>query len=184
MDGSCGITHHPTNRGNLSTTCMSEKRRQESSDWWAESIAASRGYTKRKTPNFRPELHRIRKELASRYYQLMMGHAIIAPYLKHKIKTSDSDTCWWCEKDVRQTREHLFKECSCWKDDIRFLWRHVERDVGPRWRRYKWKPISALFNERKATEAILVFFFLDRTGVGKKPRNRRLEEFDGEEPEM
>jgi hypothetical protein len=52
----------------------------------------------------------------------------------------------------------------------------------PRWRRYKWKPISALFNERNATETILIF--LDRTGVGKKPRDRRLEEFDGEEPEM
>jgi hypothetical protein len=40
--------------------------------------------------------------------------------------------------------------------------------------------MSALFNERKATEVILVF--LDRTGVGKKPRDRRLEDFGGEEP--
>lgn len=110
------------------------------------------------------------------------AEASIAPYLKHKIKSYESDTCWWCEKDVRQTREHLFKECSHWKDDIRILWQQVERDVRPRWKRFKWKPISALFNEKKTTEAILNF--LDRTGVGKKPRDRGLEEFDGEEPEM
>jgi hypothetical protein len=45
-------------------------------------------------------------------------------------------------------------------------------------------PVEAdlgLFNEEKATEAIL--WFLDRTGVGKKPRERPLDEFDGDEPE-
>lgn len=41
----------------------------------------------RKTPNFRPDLRRIRKELASRYYQLMTGHAIVAPYLKARHPT-------------------------------------------------------------------------------------------------
>jgi hypothetical protein len=70
-----------------------EKKSKETSDWSKDSIAASWGYLERKTPNFRPKVHRVRKELASHYYQLMMGHVVIAPYLKHKIKTSDSDTC-------------------------------------------------------------------------------------------
>jgi hypothetical protein len=35
-----------------------------------------------------------------------------------------------------------------------------------------------LFNEEEAMEAIL--WFLDRTGVGKKPRERPLDEFDGD----
>jgi hypothetical protein len=68
-----------------------------------------------------------------------------------------------------------------WKEDIKMFWDKVAWDVGPRWKKYRWKPILELFNEEKATEAIL--WFLDRTGVGKKPRDRRLEEFDGEEPE-
>jgi hypothetical protein len=81
------------------------------------------------------------------------------------------------DKDVRQTREHSFKECMHWKDDINTLWQRMAKDVGPRWKRYRWKAISELFNEKKATEAILGF--LDRTGVGKKPRERPLAEFEG-----
>jgi hypothetical protein len=152
-----------------------EKKRRESSNWWKQSIADSRGYLERKTPNFRPELHRTPKELASRFYQLMMGHAVIAPYLKYKIKTSDSDECWWCEiPGKRQTREHLFKECIHWKDEIKRLWKRVEKDVG--WRHYRHKPISALFNEVKATDAILAF--LDKTRVGKLRGGLRVDEDD------
>jgi hypothetical protein len=66
----------------------------------------------------------------------------------------------------RQTREHLFKECSRWRQEIKELWRRVAEGVG--WRRAKWKPISALLREEKATEAILVF--LRSTGVGKMRR--------------
>jgi hypothetical protein len=130
---------------------VTEKRRRESSDWWAPSIESSRGYLPPKTPGFRPELHRVRKVLASRYYRLMMGHAVIAPYLKYKIKTSDSDTCCWCDIGIRQSREHLFQECLHWKREITELWRRVQRESG--WRQYRWRPISALFNERKATAA-------------------------------
>lgn len=57
----------------------------------------------------------------------------------------------------------------------------VARDVGPAWKKYKWKPISALFNENKATAAISVF--LDRMWVGKKPRERPMVEYEGDEPE-
>jgi hypothetical protein len=74
--------------------CSAEKKRKETSDWSKASIAASHGYLARKTPNIRQKVGHTWKELASRYYQLMMGHAVIAPYLKHKIKTSDSDTYW------------------------------------------------------------------------------------------
>lgn len=44
-----------------------EKKRMESSNWWKQSIKESRGYLERKTPNFRLKLHRVRKELASRF---------------------------------------------------------------------------------------------------------------------
>lgn len=79
-------------------------------------------------------------------------------------KDIDSHECWWCEiPEKRQTREHLFKECIYWKDDTTRLWQRVANEVG--WRHYRYKPISALFNETKATAAILAF--LDKMGVGK-----------------
>jgi hypothetical protein len=61
------------------------------------------------------------------------------------------------------------------------FWRKVAKDIRPRYRRYWWKQISKLFNEDKATEAIL--WFLDRTEVGKKPRERLLAEYKGDKPE-
>ena len=54
---------------------------------------------------------------------------MIAPFLKEKFGWVDSDICWWCSKG-RQTREHLFKECSAWKQEIRKLWREVEEIAG------------------------------------------------------
>jgi hypothetical protein len=107
-----------------------ENKSREASDWWTPSIEHSRGYLARKTPGFGPELHHVRKVLASQYYQLMMGHAVIAPYLKYKIKTSDSDTYWWCDIEIRQSREHLFKEYLRWRQEIKELWSRVQRDVG------------------------------------------------------
>jgi hypothetical protein len=108
-----------------------EKKRSEAVEWATPSIVASRDYKAPKTPRFRPELHRVRKELPSRYYQLMTGHTVIAPYLKYKIKTADSDECWWCEvPGKRQSREHLFKECLHWKEEIKELWRKVRRVTG------------------------------------------------------
>jgi len=48
------------------------------------------------------------KAVAPRLYQLRTGHALIGPYLK-KIGNRASDTCWWCDRGVKQSREHLFK---------------------------------------------------------------------------
>jgi hypothetical protein len=42
----------------------------------------------------------------------------------------------------------------------------VEKGVG--WKRARWKPITLLFREEKATEAVLDF--LRHTGVGKLGR--------------
>ena len=42
------------------------------------------------------------KAVASRYYQLRTGHALIGPHLK-KIGKRASDTCWWCDRGVKQS---------------------------------------------------------------------------------
>ena len=69
-------------------------------------------------------LGRTGKGLASRFFQLASGHAMTAPFLKDKFGWVDSDQCWWCSGG-RQSREHLFKECHAWKNEIRELWRKV-----------------------------------------------------------
>ena len=69
-------------------------------------------------------LRKTRKSLASRFFQLASGHAMMAPFLKEKFGWVDSDQCWWCSGG-RQTREHLFKECRAWKEEIRELWKKV-----------------------------------------------------------
>lgn len=61
------------------------------------------------------------------------------------------------------------------------MWHRVGEEVGPRWKKYRRIPISELLNEDKATEALL--WLLDRTGVGKKPRERPLAEYKGDKPE-
>jgi len=64
------------------------------------------------------------KAVASRFYQLRTGHALIGPYLK-KIGKSASDTCWWCDRGVKQSREHLFNSCKKWKSQQAILWAEV-----------------------------------------------------------
>ena len=75
-------------------------------------------------PKIPEAIRKVPKAVASRFFQLASGHAMIAPFLKEKFKWIDSDICWWCTKN-RQTREHLFKECSTWKEEIRELWKEV-----------------------------------------------------------
>ena len=44
-------------------------------------------------------------------------HAIVAPFLKEKWGWTDTDICWWCNRG-RQSREHLFKECTAWTKEM------------------------------------------------------------------
>ena len=55
-------------------------------------------------PNLRPRLRRAAKSVAARFFQLLSGHAMMAPFLREKWGWTDSDRCWWCERG-RQSRE-------------------------------------------------------------------------------
>ena len=82
-------------------------------------------------PRIRGPLRKIGKGVASRFFQLLSGHAMIAPFLKEKWGWTDSDKCWWCD-GRRQSRDHLFKECSMWKKEIAELWKEIGRISGKR----------------------------------------------------
>ena len=116
---------------------------------------------------------------------------MIAPFLKEKFGWVSSDQCWWCSCD-RQTREHLFKECRAWKEEIRELWKRVgeisevseegkERAVGKGYKKRRKKgfgfisqeyrvgpgncSVGRLMSDPRFTEAVLNF--LANTQVGK-----------------
>ena len=82
-------------------------------------------------PGIRPRLRRTPKGIAARFFQLLSGHAMIAPFLKERWGWADTDTCWWCSRG-RQSREHLFKECRSWAKEIRELWTSVGKISGRR----------------------------------------------------
>lgn len=115
------------------------------------------------------------KRVAARFFQLLSGHAIIAPFLKERWGLADPDICWWCRKG-RQSREHLFQECAAWtresgsvEDGRRGHW-GKEQDLGSlqsrkgfgfRVRQAKARPrntsIRDLLSDGRYTEAVLAF---------------------------
>jgi hypothetical protein len=105
------------------------------------------------------------------YYQLMTGHAVLALYLKNKLKKRDSEECWRCQSGKKQSREHLFKECPKCKPEIREPWRRVGKDVGCR--RAKWKSVAHLFKKERAKKAVVEF--IRKTGVGRMSGTSRAE---------
>ena len=80
-------------------------------------------------PCIRPRLRTAKKGVAARFFQLLSGHAMTAPFLRERWGWMDTDRCWWCDGG-RQSRDHLFKECKTWKDEIRELWETVVNISG------------------------------------------------------
>ena len=80
-------------------------------------------------PRIRTLLRTTRKGVAARYFQLLSGHAMTAPFLKDRWGWIDSDACWWCN-GRRQSRDHLFKECKMWEKEIGELWSTVGKISG------------------------------------------------------
>ena len=112
---------------------------------------------------------------------------MIAPFLRDKYGWVESDQCWWCSGG-RQSREHLFKECRTWKEEIRELWKRVgeisgegrresgragprkrSKGFGFRSREYRVGPgncpVWKLMCDPLFTDAVLNF--LEKTDVGK-----------------
>ena len=117
------------------TFFKSQLRQKAAAEWREEIIRRSQGGRSFLVPEMgtRPRipsgLRQASKELASLFFQLSSGHAMTAPFLKEKFGWVESDGCWWCGGG-RQTREHLFKECRAWKDEIRRLWKKVGEISG------------------------------------------------------
>ena len=127
-----------TTRNRSSLAYLSRGTAERMNRRWVESTMAigsdRRAFTlpdHRARPGIRPRLRTTRKGAAARFFQLLSGHAMVASYLKERWGWIDTDKCWWCDGG-RQRREHLFKECGTWKDEIRELWEKVGNISGKR----------------------------------------------------
>ena len=168
-------------------------KKKANMEWREEIIKRSQGRRsfrvpkEGRVPRIPPGLWNAPKEIASRFFQIASGHVMIAPFLREKFGWVESDGCWWCGGG-RQTREHLFKECRTWKDEIREPWRRVgeisgegrnrtgkagpgrrSKGFGFRAQEYRVGPgncsVGRLFSDPLFTEAVLEF--LEKTDVGK-----------------
>ena len=108
----------------------------------------------------RKDLNRTRKELASRFYQLLSGHAATAEHLR-RVGQARSDTCFWRGSGERQTRHHLFVKCRRWAPEIRRLWQRVGAETGGGGA----PSIGKLPGDERNVKATLEF--LEGTKVGK-----------------
>jgi len=95
------------------------------------------------------------KRLASRYYQLKMGHASIGTYL-YRINTRDSPECRACG-DIRETVQHILFECRGRRGPRRALYKGLEEAKVPLPTAAEEAPEARLFSEPKATAALLQF---------------------------
>ena len=98
------------------TFFRTQLRRKAAAEWREEIIRRSQGGRSFLVPGVGTQpripsgLRQVPKELASLFFQLSSGHAMIVPFLKEGSGWVESDGCWWYGGG-RQTREHLFKGC-------------------------------------------------------------------------
>ena len=145
------------------TRKATEARSAGVAKWIGDHVKNKHRYTPPKGPKLRKELRNERKALAGRYYQLLSGHAATGDYLCNKVHKLTSDKCWWCDRDVRQTRHHLFVNCAAWKPQIKELWKDVGFLCG--WKHPRTPRMALLFRDERATRAVLSF--LRKTKVGQ-----------------
>ena len=109
------------------------------------------------------------KSLATRFYRLKCRHAPTGVYVK-QFGHREHDKCWWCGgggRMVAQTRKHLFRHCSWWRDQQQTLWKAVGEATGWKAGRCRYVQISELFSVEECNQAVMDF--LVATEVGKFP---------------
>ena len=138
---------------------ISEKKWAEAR-LWAGGRTSQKKYKMPKSQKPNGTVAGSTKRLATRFYQLKMGHCLTGEYL-HWTKSHPNPQCWWC-RCPRQTRDHLLKRCPRWKEEQRTLWEEVYKETGRgRW----WWKAHKPFTESECSQTVLNF--LTSTDVGK-----------------
>jgi hypothetical protein len=63
-------------------------------EWIEERMRMNKAYIIREKMGIRKHLRNKKKVVAAWFYQLLIGHAIIAHYFKNELKKRDSEECW------------------------------------------------------------------------------------------
>jgi hypothetical protein len=146
---------------------ISEGRAAAKAKWEADKCCKHFSYRlKGKTGTKRPVPMTSVKSLATRFYRLMCGHAPTGVYLK-RFGHREDDKCWWCGGTATQTREHLFRHRSRWRDQEKAPWQAVGKATGWKAGRCRHVLVSELFSIGECDQAVMDF--LAATEVGKFP---------------
>jgi len=146
---------------------ISEGRTAAKTKWEADKCSKHYGNRlKGKTGSKRSIPMTSVKSLVARFYRLKSGHAPTGAYLK-RFRHREDDICWWCRGGAVQTREHLFRHCTQWKDQQKAQWKAVGKATGWKAGRCRHVQISELFSMEKCDQAVMDF--LAATDVGKFP---------------
>ena len=153
---------------------ITENRSKATSQWILDHVRPERRYSPPAGLGLRRQaLRGVRKSLASRYYQLLSGHAAISSFLHERMMgppRRESSDCRWCGSGKRESRHHLFIECRAWAPQIQRPWERVGKDY--RWERPRAPAVRNLWKEG-ATEAVLKYSADTRVGCWSLPRARR-----------
>ena len=113
----------------------------------------------------------VKKRLASRFFQLKMGHAITGTYL-HRIRKQNNKNCWWCS-NRNQTIHHLLFDCTRWRDQRKEFLASLAKKGIARPLSTEDKAKTRLFNDKNASKAILAY--LEATEIGLRPNWKELD---------
>ena len=112
------VIKRPYTSASNSARRISEGRSAAKVEWDADKCSKHFSYrlkgkagTKRRIPMTSVN------SLAPSFYRVKTGHAPTGVYLK-RFGNRDDDKCWWCGGTATQTqtREHLFRHCSRWRN--------------------------------------------------------------------
>jgi hypothetical protein len=95
------------------------------------------------------------KRLLSRFFQLKIGHAITATYLK-RIQKLVNTRCWWCS-ERQQTVEHQLFNCKRWRKQRKKFYEEIVKLGLSKPRNKDKNDKNKLFNNLYAYNAILAF---------------------------
>ena len=107
---------------------------------------------------------KVKKRLASRFYQFKTGHCLTGQYLAWTTRRPDA-TCWWCQYSIIS-----FKNCPQWRSQQKTLWTTVLKETsklpGPTRGRGRTN-IAELLADERCSQAVLEL--LANTDVGRMP---------------
>jgi len=142
--------------------CKASEKKWPEARSWCERRRFNKGYVLRKKGKPDPTPARAEKRTAARFYVPLKSGRV-----PEDTDNRPDDHCWWCDPEnisgTQQTRGHLFKHCSMWKDQQAELWARV-KEATERAKR-KWR-VGDLLADERCSPAVLETWDSEDEGDG------------------